>query len=81
MKLIRLLLIILCTLTFSCQRYDDSAVWDELKAHAERIAELEALCEKMNSNISALDEIVAALQGNEYVTEITDVTENGNVIG
>ena len=81
MKLIRLLLIILCTLTFSCQRYDDSAVWDELKAHAERIAELEALCEKMNSNISALDEIIAALQGNEYVTEIADITENGKVIG
>ena len=81
MKLIRLLLIILCTLTFSCQRYDDSAVWDELKAHAERIAELEALCEKMNSNISALDEIVAALQENEYVTEIADITENGKIIG
>ena len=81
MKLIRLLLIILCTLTFSCQRYDDSAVWDELKAHAERIAELEALCAEMNSNITALDEIVAALQGNEYVTEIADITENGKVIG
>ena len=81
MKIIKLLLITLCTLAFSCQRYDDSAVWDELKAHAERIAELEALCAEMNSNITALDEIVAALQGNEYVTEITDITENGKVIG
>ena len=81
MRIIKLLLITLCTLAFSCQRYDDSAVWDELKAHAERIAALEALCAEMNSNITALDEIVAALQGNEYVTEITDITENGKVIG
>ena len=81
MRIIKLLLITLCTLAFSCQRYDDSAVWDELKAHAERIAALEALCAEMNSNITALDEIVAALQENEYVTEITDITENGKVIG
>ena len=81
MKIIRLLLIILCTLAFSCQRYDDSAIWDELKAHAERISELEELCEKINRNITALDEIVAALQENEYVTEITDITENGKIIG
>ena len=81
MRIIKLLIITLCTLAFSCQRYDDSAVWDELKAHAERIAALEALCAEMNSNITALDEIVAALQGNEYVTEITDITENGMIIG
>ena len=81
MRIIKLLIITLCTLAFSCQRYDDSAVWDELKAHAERIAALEALCAEMNSNITALDEIVAALQENEYVTEITDITENGKVIG
>ena len=81
MKIIRLLLIILCTLTFSCNRYDDSPIWSELEDLKDRVARLEALCAEMNSNISALDEIVSALQGNEYVTEITDITENGKVIG
>ena len=81
MKIIRLLLIILCTLTFSCNRYDDSPIWSELEDLKDRVARLEALCETMNSNISALDEIVSALQGNEYVTEITDITEDGKIIG
>ena len=81
MKIIKLLLIILCTLTFSCNRYDDSPIWSELEDLKDRVARLEALCAEMNSNISALDEIVSALQGNEYVTEIADITENGKVIG
>ena len=35
----------------------------------------------MNSNIEALENIVTALQANEYVTGITDITEDGKVIG
>ena len=81
MKIIRLLLIILCTLAFSCQRYDDSAVWDELRDHKERIARLEALCETMNSNISALESIVEALQANDYVTGVTPISEEGQKVG
>ena len=82
MKIIKLLLIILCTLTFSCQRYDDSAIWDELRDHKERIARLEALCETMNSNISALESIVTALQQNDYVTGVTDISsEDGTRLG
>ena len=81
MKIIRLLLIILCTLAFSCQRYDDSAIWDELRDHKERIARLEALCETMNSNISALESIVEALQANDYVTGVTPISEEGQKVG
>ena len=81
MKIIKLLLIILCTLAFSCQRYDDSAIWDELRDHKERIARLEALCETMNSNISALENIVEALQANDYVTGVTPISEEGQKVG
>ena len=82
MKVIKLLLIFLCTLTYSCQNYDDSALWDELEAHAERIAALEAMCQKMNSNISALKDIADALQANDYVTDISPLaTEDGTSLG
>ena len=81
MKFIQILLIVFCTLTLSCQNYDDSALWDELEAHAERIAALEALCQKMNSNISALESIVEALQENDYVTSIYPLTEEGVDLG
>jgi hypothetical protein len=35
----------------------------------------------MNTNISALQAIVNALQNNDYVTGVTEITENGEVIG
>ena len=82
MKIIRLLLIILCTLTYSCNRYDDSPIWSELQDLKDRVARLEALCETMNSNISALESIVTALQQNDYVTGVTDITtEDGAKLG
>ena len=81
MKHFRLLLITLCVLAFSCNRYDDSPIWSELQDLKDRIARLEALCKTMNSNISALEDIVAALQDNDYITDIYPLTENGVELG
>lgn len=81
MKIFRLLLITLCALTFSCNSYDDSPIWSELQDLKDRVARLEALCETMNSNITALESIVAALQANDYVTGVTPISEEGQKIG
>ena len=81
MKTFRLLIIAICTLTFSCNRYDDSPIWSELQDLKDRIARLEALCQTMNSNISALEDIVAALQENDYITDIQALTEDGVQVG
>jgi hypothetical protein len=35
----------------------------------------------MNSNISALQDIVTALQGNDYVTSVAEIVEDGKVVG
>ena len=43
--------------------------------------ELQALVNQINSNLSALQTIVDAIQNNDYVTSVTPVTENGKVIG
>ena len=76
----RILLIILTFIAaISC--YDDSVIWDKLQEHEERIGRLEKLCNELNSNISALEGIVEALQANDYVTGIYPLTEEGVDLG
>ena len=82
MRLRNIIYIIVCLIAFgSCARYDDSPRWEKFQEHEERIAKLEAACKEMNSNITALQTIVAALQGYDYVTKVTDLIEDGKVIG
>ena len=42
---------------------------------------LQAECNRANTNIIALQSIVTALQNNDFVTGITQIQENGKVIG
>lgn len=42
---------------------------------------LQRLCNKTNTNLSALQTIVTALQNNDYITSVDPLTENGKVVG
>lgn len=64
----------------SCE-YDDSGLWNEIRDHDNRIAHLESLCDRMNTNISSLQTIVSAMQENDYVTSIIPVSSGGQTIG
>lgn len=68
-------------ITLSSCSYDDSLLLDKIRNHEARIAELETLCNKMNTNISSLQTIIEVIQGNDYVTGVTPITENGKEIG
>ena len=68
-------------LAVSCTRFDDSAIWEELLNHKERIEKLEAECNRLNSNISALQVVLEAIQSKDYVTDIVKVVEDGVEIG
>lgn len=46
-----------------------------------RLAALEELCSRLNTNIVSLQQIVEALQGNDYVTGVVPVVENGETVG
>ena len=59
----------------SCTNLDE--VWAELRDHEERIQRLEALCNKLNSNIEAMQAVLTALEQNDYVTDVVKVVENG----
>ena len=64
--------------TASCSHED---IWNELQEHEDRIAELERLCSQMNTNISSLQTALTALQDNDYVTSVTPVKAEGQIIG
>ena len=80
-NLITIFSAVVFTVGFISCKYDDSELWDEVRDHEDRIAQLESLCNQMNTNISSLQTIVAALQGNDYVTSITPVTSGVETIG
>lgn len=65
-KLLVLAFMTICT-AISCSKFDDSAIWDKLNDHESRIAYLEEVCKKMNSDIINLQAIVTALESNDYI--------------
>ena len=81
MKKLFLLTVLSVTATFSSCKYDDDNIWGSVHRLENRVAKLEELCKQMNTNISALQTIVGALQNNDYVTGVAPVTSNGETIG
>lgn len=54
---------------------------DRLTNLEERVSKLEKLCAEMNTNISSLQGIVSALQNQDYITAVNELTSDGKVIG
>lgn len=65
----------------SCTEYDEVAMWNKNEDMGSRLAALEELCSRLNTNIVSLQQIVEALQGNDYVTGVVPVVENGETVG
>lgn len=87
-KLITLFVISLAVVVSSCSKFDDSAIWEKfeeqeqiLNDHEKRIAALEELCKQINTNINALQTLVEALEKRDYITNVSPVREDGEIIG
>lgn len=80
-KLFTLIAYFMAILVSSCSEYDDTEIWNKLSDHENRIVKLEELCRQMNTNITALQTIVNALQKNDYITNVAPVREDGKIIG
>ena len=78
-KLLAILTIV--AISFSGCVYDDTALVGRVDHLEDRVDALEKLCKEVNTNISAMQTIVNALQNNDYVTSVTTITESGEVIG
>ena len=58
--------------------YDDSALWDKVNDHEERIAALEKWQEQTNQSIAAMQEL---LNTTDMITGVSAVTEDGQTVG
>lgn len=79
MKKLLVLFVTLLTL-FSC-KYDDLWIKDEFTEIKKKIQRLEDLCNGLNSDIQALEQLVSAINSNEYITEINPIIEDDVEIG
>ena len=76
-RLIRAFVVTILGLSaFSC--YDDSSIREILDDQENRLNDLELLCNEMNSNITALQTLVQAIEDSDYVKSVVPVLE-GNV--
>ena len=80
-RLFTLCAIVVAVVVSSCSKFDDTDIWDKLNDHESRITALEELCKQMNTNITALQTIVEALEKNDYITNVSPVRKDGEVIG
>ena len=53
-----------------CSEYDDTAIWDSIEDIEGRLAQLEELCDKMNTNLFSLQAIVEAMEERDYITSV-----------
>ena len=65
----------------SCAKFDSTDIWDNINSLDERLTKLEKLCKEMNTNIDALHTLVSALEKNDYITNVTPINQNGEVVG
>jgi hypothetical protein len=75
------LLFWISVLSFSCIPHDNIAIWNKMMDMEQRIADLEILCNQINTNIQALRDIVSALEAGDFVESISPIVENGKEIG
>ena len=75
-------LLFVCTLLLlGCKKYDDSALWDSVNNLKDRVTQLEELCKQVNTNITALQTIVSAVQSNDCITAVTPIKSGNEEIG
>ena len=71
-----LLSLLMAIALFSCgDDYDDTALRNDVNDLKSRVEQLESWCSTANSQISALQGLVSALQENDYVTGVSPVVD------
>lgn len=76
------LLLIVALAMFGCgDDYDDTALKNDISDLKSRVEKLESWCSTANTQISALQGLVSALQENDYVTGVTPIMEGAKEVG
>lgn len=66
-------------IALSC--YDDSALWEIVNDHEERITELEIYCNELNRDINSLHILLDAVATGNYIVDVQPLLESGTEVG
>ena len=82
-KLLTILALVASVTLTSCsnEAFDDRQLWKSIGELEFRVKNLEELCKQLNTNISALQTLVDALQSNDFVTSVTPIMDDGVEVG
>ncbi len=58
--------------------YDDSALWEAVNDHENRLESLEQWQQQVNDNIAALQQLISTT---DYITGVTPVVQGGKEVG
>ena len=76
------LLLVMAMAVFGCSKdYDDTGLKQDISDLQSRVEKLETWCGTVNTQISALQGLVTALEAKDYVTGVTPVVEGSVTIG
>ena len=70
-------LLLIVSVIFGCNKFDDSNIWNSIDGLDKRVERLETICDKMNTNISSLQTIVQAIKTNDSVKSVTSLPNGG----
>ena len=75
------MLLVATVVMFGCSKYDDSELRNDVNDLQSRVEKLEKWCETTNTQISALQGVVTALEAKDFVTGVTPITEGSATVG
>lgn len=81
MKHYALLLFAAATLSACGDDYDDTALKNDVNDLKSRVEKLESWCGTVNTQISALQGLVGAMENNDYIKGVTPITEGAKTVG
>ncbi len=76
-----LLLLVMATFLAGCTEFDETDLLKRVDQVENRIKTLETLCSQLNTNISSLQSLVASVQKQDYILQVTPLVQNGKEIG
>ena len=68
-------------LAYSCNKYDDAWIKQEFRNQNNKLSQIETQCQRINDNITAVENILSSLEDKDIITSFTVITEEGETVG
>ncbi len=58
-----------------CSKFDDSELWSAINQNSQKIAALQEQCNKMNSSIVTLQQLIGAIESGDFITNVAELAD------